>query len=94
MSEVVVMFEQLLADNNVSQQSLANALNLSPASVSNLIRGRLKVSVDMAVAIRNHFCKVACGLKYQDLHIRLIRAQNFESAKEKMDQVIRKGVLV
>ena len=48
----------------------------------------------MAVAIRNHFCKVACGLKYQDLHIRLIRAQNFESAKEKMDQVIRKGVLV
>ena len=30
MSEVVVMLEQLLADNNVSQQSLANALNLSP----------------------------------------------------------------
>lgn len=85
-TETAKLVMELLAKNQLTQRDLSRTLGYSPPSISNIVNGKVKVSIPMAFALGSYFNQYDSS---QDWTEKLLQARLADDAAEFMGKAER-----
>lgn len=85
-TESAKLVMELLAKNQLTQRDLSRTLGYSPPSISNIVNGKVKVSIPMAFALGSYFNQYDNS---QDWTESLLQARITDDAAEFMGKAER-----
>lgn len=87
MNKTTELIRELMEETGLRQAQVSKLSGMSPAVVSELCRGLMKVSLRSAVAFRRALMSVTPEM--EDAHIRIIKAQQADYNQRELDELDR-----